>query len=115
MPGYADYIIMSRRGVASEPRLAGCISIADWAPDLLHLEIKCVEVAFCIAEHLALTHPDPATRLKFLGARRIRQVSSSMAEPCKMCYNGFRENLKTNFGIDRNKTGFDGHQAHPLL
>jgi hypothetical protein len=38
-----------------------------------------------------------------------------MAEPSKMCYNGFRENLKTNFGIDRNKTGFDGHQAHPLL
>jgi hypothetical protein len=115
MPGYADYITMFRRGVAGPPRLAGCISIADWAPDLLHLEIKCVEVAYCIAEHLALTHPDPATRLKFQGPRRTRQTSSSMAEPSKMRYNGFREYLKTNFGIHRNKTGFDGHQAHLLL
>jgi hypothetical protein len=115
MPGYADYITKFQRGVAGPPRLPGCISIADWAPDLLHLEIKCVEVAYCIAEHLALTHPDPATRLKFQGTRRTRQTSSSMAEPSKMRCNDFREYLKTTFGIHRNKTGFDGHRAHLLL
>jgi hypothetical protein len=111
MPGYADYLTMFRRSVAGPSLLAGCISIADWAPDLLRLETKCVEVAYCIEEHLALTHPHPATRLKFQGTWRTRQASSSMAELSKMCYNGFHEYLNTDFGIHRNKTGFDGHQV----
>jgi hypothetical protein len=100
LPGIAEYLKILRFGCTAPPVIRRTHGIRAFHADGLHFEVKLVEVASSIAEQLAHSHPDQERRLRFQGKGK---------------HNGWRNFLRDSCGVHRNKTGYDGQQAHDWL
>lgn len=83
--------------MTAPPLVLASHSVTNFNPDALHMEVKLCEVAYTIAEDMAKGHPDLAKHARY--------------KP----QHAWREELKTQCGVHRNKTGLEGKMAHMFL
>jgi hypothetical protein len=97
VPGVHQLCNLIRCGMTAPPAVHASHSVTEFHPDALHTEIKLCEVAYQIAEKMAKEHPDPE--------------KASRYKP----KHAWRDEIKSQCGVHRNKTGLDGHMAHKFL